>query len=45
MTYRRAFDRLGNQVQPPKPDWQHRAIQGGSVATIVVCLFILLWVR
>lgn len=43
--YHLHFDRLGNQAQPPKPDWQHRLIQAGAGATIVACLFILLWVR
>jgi hypothetical protein len=45
MTYRQAFDRLGNQVTPPKPDWQHRLIQGAAWATAVVCLLILIWRR
>jgi len=45
MTYQESFDHLGNQIEPPKPDWQHKLIRTASVITIVVCLFILVWGR
>lgn len=39
------YDGLGNQVPPPKADWQHRLIRWASVVTGTVCLFMLVWVR
>lgn len=45
MTYRQGFDHLGNQVTPPKPDWQHKTIQVVGWATVAVCFFILVWIR
>lgn len=45
MTYREGFDSLGNQVPPPKPDWQHRAIQYACGLCIAACVFILVWMR
>lgn len=42
MTYHQGFDRLGNQVPPPKPGWQRRTIQIASVVVIVVCILLLL---
>lgn len=45
MTYHQGFDRLGNQVPPPKPSWHHRAIQALSLACIAGCIFFLLWVH
>ncbi|MDP3651632.1 MAG: hypothetical protein Q8R67_08110 [Rhodoferax sp.] len=45
MNYHHGFDRLGNQVPPPKPDWQHRLIRWASYVTGAVCLFMLVWVR
>ena len=45
MNYHQRFDRLGNQVKPPKPDWQDRLIQWASGVTIAVCAFILAWGR
>lgn len=45
MTYQHGFDRLGNQVKPPKPDWQHRLIQRAALITIVACAAMLVWGR
>lgn len=45
MTYHQGFDRLGNQVPPPKPDRQHRLIQIGAWTTAAACLGILIWAR
>jgi hypothetical protein len=45
MTYRQAFDRLGNPVQPAKPDWQHKLIQRAAWVTVVACAAIMLWGR
>lgn len=42
MNYHQQFDRLGNQVPAPKPDWQHRTIQIASVVVIVACIVLLL---
>ncbi len=45
MKYSQHFDRLGNQLPPPKPDWQHKTIQVCAWATVAVCFFMLVWVR
>lgn len=45
MSYHQAFDRIGNQVKPAKPDWQYRLIQRAALVTIVACIAILLWGR
>lgn len=45
MTYHQAFDRLGNQLPPPKPDWQNKLIQRAAWTTAVICLAILTWWR
>jgi hypothetical protein len=45
MTYHQGFDRLGNQVAPPKPSWQHRALQTVCLVCMAGCVFFLLWVR
>lgn len=39
------FDRFGNPVYRPTPDWQHRLVRWTSVITIALCVVILLWVR
>lgn len=40
------IDRFGNPVyRPAKPGLQQRIIRWASVATIVVCLSIMLWGR
>ena len=44
-SYHQHFDRLGNQVPPPEPDWQHKLLQAASFVTALACLFILIWVR
>jgi len=43
VTYQQGFDRLGNPVPPPKPDWQHRLIQRAAWVTVVASIAILLW--
>lgn len=46
MTYHQAFDRLGNPVaRNTRPYWQHRVIRWAALATIVVCMGILVWGR
>jgi len=45
MTYHHGFDRLGNQVKPPKADWQHLLIRAASCVTGAIFLFIFIWVR
>lgn len=45
MNYRQAFDRLGNQVPPPKADWQHKLIQRAAWTCALACAAILLWGR
>jgi len=45
MTYRQGFDHLGNQVPPPKADWQHKTIQVVGWATVAACILMLAWVR
>ena len=46
MTYRRAFDHLGNPVQAQdRPDWQHKLIQRAAWVTVAVCAAIMLWGR
>ena len=45
MTYRQGFDHLGHQVPPPKPDWQHRAIQVAGWSAVAAFIFMLAWVR
>ena len=42
MKYHQHFDHLGNQVPPPRPDWQHRTIQiGGAIAVVVFMLLLI----
>lgn len=41
MSYHQHFDRLGNQVPPPKPDWQHRTIQVCAWAVVIVCVLLM----
>lgn len=45
MTYREGFDSLGNQLPPPKPNWQHHVLWSACGLFIAACIFILLWVR
>lgn len=46
MKYEHCFDRLGNHVyRPAKPGLQHRIIRWASLATIAVCLGIMVWGR
>ncbi len=45
MSYHQGFDRLGNQIKPPKADWQHRLIQRAALLTIMACICVLLWTR
>lgn len=46
MTYRQAFDRLGNPIAAPhRPDWQHKLIQRAAWATVAACVAIMLWGR
>lgn len=42
MRYHQHFDRLGNQVAPPKADWQHRTIQICGVIVVLVCIVLLI---
>lgn len=45
MTYQQGFDRLGNQLPPPKTSWFHRLLQAVCVVCMAYCVFYLLWVR
>lgn len=45
MTYRQAFDRLGNPVYRRQRDWQHRVIRWASAITAAACMGIAIWGR
>lgn len=42
MTYRDGFDRLGNQLPQPRPNWHHRLLWRVCVASIAINI-LLLW--